>query len=120
MRYHATTETIEHITQLVYQVRPGWDPALVRIILRSHVAHVDGNDLAIAALRCASNETMPGPKAIGWRGPHWRDLDTRPPEVKGVLWCEVCGKVESRCLTERWADDDHDFEPTGRPVRSGR
>lgn len=120
MRYTAGPDTLDHIVQLVWQVRPGWDPDLVRLVLEHHVTHVDGNDLAIAALRCASDENMLTPKTIGWRGPHWRDLDTRPHEVKDPRWCAVCMKPEPRCETERWADDDHTFEPMARPVRSRR
>lgn len=120
MHYTATIDTIDHIVQLVEQVRPQWDPALVRIVLLSHTSHVHGNDLAIAALRCASDENMPSPKAIGWRGPHWRDLGSKPPEVKDQQWCGICTKPESRCRSERLADDDHDFEPTRTAPRTRR
>lgn len=117
MRYQATTDTIDHIAALVFQVRPGWDPSLVRVVLHSHTAHVDGNDLAIAALRAAHDPNLPTPKAIGWRGPHWRDLDTKPPEVTDSVWCGICRKPEHRCVTERvGVDDDHAFEPTARPA----
>lgn len=120
MRYTASTETIEHIAALVEQVRPEWEPALVKIVLHSHTAHVDGNDLAVAALRAANDPRLPTPKAIGWRGPHWRDLDTKPPEVTDLQWCGICYKPEPRCVTERIGDDDHPFEPSARPPRGRR
>lgn len=121
MHYTATHDTIEHIVELVVQVQPGWDAGLVRVVLHSHTAHVDGNDLAIAALKYACSPNAVGPKGIGWRGPHWHDLDTKPVEIKESKWCGVCGKLgEPRCRIERLADDDHEFEPTDRAVRNVR
>lgn len=120
MSYTASAEVIDHIVGLIQQERPQWDASLVRVVLHSHASQVDGTDLAIAALRCAKDEKMPSPKAIGWRGPHWRDLATKPAEVKEQQWCGICTKPESRCRTERLADDDHEFEATGRPVRTRR
>lgn len=120
-RYTASHDTLSHVIALVEQARPEWDPGLVRIVLHSHTGHVDGNDLAIAALRAAADLNLPGPKSIGWRGPHWDGLGTKPPEIKDQLRCVVCGKTEPRCYSERpGLDDDHVFEPTERPVRVGR
>lgn len=111
MSYHASTETLDHIAALVNQARPDWDAMLVRVILQGHAHQVDGNDLAIAALRAAANLDLPRPAAIGWRGPHWRDLATVPPEAERPKRCNVCGKTEPRCYTERpGRDDDHAFE----------
>lgn len=114
-RYAATTDAIEHIAALVVQQRPEWDAALVKIILHSHAGQVDGNDLAIAALRAAGNPDLPTPKAIGWRGRHWDGLGTVPPDVAPAERCFVCGKREPECWSSRpGRDDDHVFEP--RPV----
>lgn len=120
MGYTATTETIDHIAALVEQQRPEWEPALVKIILRSHVSHVDGTDLAVAALRAATNLNLPSPKAIGWRGPHWDGLATKPPEITDLRWCSVCGRREPDCYAVRHAGDDHTFEASARPPRNRR
>lgn len=109
-RYTATQDTLDHIAALVEQVRPEWEPSLVKIVLRHHCSLVDGNDLAIAALRAAANLDLPNPKAIGWRGKHWDGLDTVPLEVKSPDRCDTCGKPEPRCWSERpGRDDDHVF-----------
>lgn len=112
MSYQASPETLDHLAALVHQARPDWEPMLVRVILQSHAHHVDGNDLAIAALRAAANPDLPKPASIGWRGPHWRGLDTMPPNVAPSRRCNVCGKTEPDCYTQRpGRDDDHAFEP---------
>lgn len=111
MTYNAGPETTGHIAALVYAARPDWDTWLVRAVLLSHAMHVDGSDLAIAALRAALNPDLPGPKAIGWRGPHWDGLGTRPPEIADPERCATCGKIEPQCWSRRpGADDDHVFE----------
>lgn len=120
MRYGATLDTLDHIAALVYQQRPGWDPGLVKIVLRDLAPTVDGSDLAVAAIRAAMNDDLPGPKSIAWRGPHWRDLRTLPPDVKRKEWCAVCGRPENVCYSARHGDDDHAFEPTTKPVRNVR
>lgn len=120
MTYNAGVDTIDRIAYLVYAARPDWDSSLVRVILLSHAMQVDGTDLAIAALRAASDPSNRSPKVIGWRGPHWDGLGTRPADQRTYTWCGVCGKIEPRCLSERFGDDDHEHEPTDRPVRTRR
>lgn len=120
MGYTARHETIDHIAALVWQERPEWDESLIKIVLHSHASIVDGTDLTIAALRCAQNRDYPTPKAIGWRGPHWRGLDTMPLEVRFPDTCTTCGKPEPRCYSERPGPrtgpnaDDHRFIPKVR------
>lgn len=112
MGYTASLDTLDLVARLVEQERPDWDPVLVKLVLHSHTSLVDGSDLAIAALRAAQNRDLPTPKAIGWRGPHWRDLATQPIEVRAAERCTTCGKPEPRCVMERpGRDDDHRFEP---------
>lgn len=112
MTYTAGPEAISSITALVVQARPEWDAGLVTVVLHSHAQHVDGSDLAVAAIRAARNPDLPGPKAIGWRGPHWRDLATKPVELRDPTRCTVCGKPEPQCYSHRpGIDDDHTFEP---------
>jgi hypothetical protein len=120
MSYTASPDTIAHIAALVEQSRPQWDKLTVRVVLQSHAHEVDGNDLAIAALRCAADPKMPSPKFIGFRGPHWQGLGTTPPEAAPRPICSVCRKPEHRCYSERKGiDDDHAFEPVN-PSRSRR
>lgn len=119
-RYTASNETCSYIAALVEQQRPDWDAGLVKVILLQHAPLVDGTDLAIAALRASLDLNLPGPKAIGWRGPHWRDLETCPPEAARPKRCGVCGRLEPQCYTVRHGDDDHRFEPTDSLVRSRR
>ena len=121
--FTASSATIGHIVELVTAIRPSWDPGLVRVVLHSHADAVNGADLAIAALRCAADESMPYPKSIGWRGSHWDGLATMPLDVAPLERCDVCGKTEPRCYSERVGiDDDHAFEPrpATRPERQAR
>lgn len=116
MTYTANPPTVDHIAALVVQARPDWDLPVVRVVLNSHAPQVDGTDLAIAALRAAQNDKLPGPKAIGWRGPHWDGLGTCPPQVKAPPRCDVCGKPEPKCYDRRGVDDDHAFAPSRSSV----
>lgn len=110
--FTATPFTLDCIAELVVMVRPSWDQTIVRAVLMGHASKVDGADLAIAALRCATNLDFHTPKAIGWRGPHWDGLTTTPPEVQHAPRCQVCHKPEPRCYGERpGIGDDHVFEP---------
>lgn len=110
-RFTASPFTLDCIAELVVQVRPAWDQTTVRAVLMSHAPTVDGADLAVAAIRCATNLDFHTPKAIGWRGPHWHDLETKPAEAASPRRCGVCGKPEPRCYGERpGAGDDHTFE----------
>ena len=113
MTYAPSHETTDHLIALAVQERPDWEPGLVRLVLDDLVRKgVTGTDLAIATLRLAADPKRLPVKAIGWRGIHWRDLDSTPPEVQLSARCLVCGKPEHRCLTERpGGDDDHEYEP---------
>lgn len=116
--YNAGTDTINHIADLVFAARPQWDTWLVRAVLQGHALQVDATDLAIAALRCAKNPDMPGPKAIGWRGPHWDGLATTPPNIAATERCAICGKPEPQCYSRRpGLDDDHIFETVDQRTR---
>lgn len=111
MTYTASAETVDHLAALVQQARPAWELTTIRLVLLAHAGTVDGTDLAIAALRAAIDPNLPSPKAIGWRGPHWRDLKTCPPSAAKSPLCWVCNKPEHRCYSERkGVDDDHAFE----------
>lgn len=111
----ATASDIEAIVQLVWSVRPDWPGGIVRMVLEAHRSQVDVADLAVAAVRCASNPNMPTPKYIGWRGPHWDGTVTQPEHVAPRARCVVCGKTEDRCYSERpGIDDDHAFEAVSR------
>lgn len=113
MTYAPSHETTDHLIALALQERPDWDRGLLRLVLDDLVAkQVTGTDLAIVTLRLAADPRSLPPKAIGWRGPHWRDLDSTPPEVQPSARCQTCGKPEPRCLTERpGLDDDHAYDP---------
>lgn len=114
-RHAASVDDVGHIAALVANIRPDWDPGLVRVVLLSHRDQVDGADLAVAAIRAARNLNFRTPKSIGWRGPHWRDLDTQPIAVaRDTRRCGICGKTEPRCYSERVGPDDHEFEEPRR------
>lgn len=118
MGYRAGEQTLAHIAALVCAERPHWEEGLVKTILRAHAANVSGTDLAIASLRLALDDTIHTPKAIGWRGAHWRGLSSTPPSATLGPRCRTCGKREADCLTQRprTADpDDHPFEPREEP-----
>lgn len=118
MTYNLGPDAIDHLAYLVHAERPDWDEWVIRSILQSHALQVNGTDLSIAALRCARNPDMPGPKAIGWRGPHWRDLATVPPKMLDPERCDVCGKPEPDCWSQRpGRGDDHVFSPVPRPSK---
>lgn len=111
-RHELSLESVNHLVALVEQVRPDWDPTLVRIVLLNHRTSVDAADLAIAAVRAARNLDLPTPKAIGWRGPHWDGAITLPPEIAPRERCSTCGLAEERCYSQRpGIDDDHRFVP---------
>lgn len=113
MGYAADSKTLRLIADLVYTERPDWDPGLLFVILKDLAPYVDGSDLAVAALRAAQNRDYDTPRSIKWPRAHWRDLVSKPPEARELDRCSVCGKVESRCLSERpGLDDDHRFSPT--------
>lgn len=107
---------ISALVQLLANIRPDWDSALVAVVLHSHRDQVPGIDLAIAALRAAKSMTYSPPKAIGWRGSHWDHAKKTPHQPNEAYRCGICGKAEPRCLSDRFGDDDHPFEPTGRKV----
>lgn len=107
----ATPEDIERTAALVHAIRPEWEEWLVRQVLSAHRQRVDLPDLIEAAVRCARDSQLSTPKAITFRGKHWRDLATAPDEVTGGPRCTTCQKIEARCLTERPGPDDHPFEP---------
>lgn len=108
----ATPEDVDHLSALVSSIRPDWQAWLVRQVLAAHRDRVDLADLSEAAVRCARDSQLSTPKAITFRGAHWRGLDTAPPEITGGPRCDTCGKREPQCLTERPGPDDHPFEPT--------
>ena len=111
--YTPTYADLEAIAHLVSQARPAWPAALVLSVLQAHSSQVDGSDLAVAAIRAAKTPTFTSPKTIGWRGPHWDGLVTKPSGLLSSVRCGVCGKFEDLCLTTRIGqDDDHEFEPT--------
>lgn len=110
MSWQAELRHVQAIALLVCDERPEWDPQLVRIVLMDLATRVDGCDLARAALAAAATETVPSPKAIGWRGPHWRDLASCPPELERPRICQVCGRAEPECVSVRVGGDDHEFE----------
>lgn len=113
------TSTVDHAVALVFNARPQWDPSLVRVIFLSH-PEVDVTDLTIAALRLARDPNAYHPKGIAWRGAHWEGLDTRPTDQRTWTWCGVCGRPEPECLSVRFGGDDHEHEPTARPVKARR
>lgn len=106
-----TRADLVNITDLVRSLRPDWPRHIIEAVLQSHYHHVDLADLTQAAVRCAADPTLNTPKAIGWAGRHWRDLETQPaPVAHDNRRCDVCQKPEHRCLTERPGPDDHAFE----------
>ena len=109
---------VDHLAQLLAVIRPDWDTGLVRVVLHSHTHQVRAADLIEASIRAARVERFTSPRFIGWRGQHWDGLATRPVEAAATAWCAICGKVEHRCLSERYGDDDHEFEATRKSVRT--
>lgn len=107
---HATRDHCQAIASLAHAARPDWPEPAILSVLQSHAAQVHLADLTVAAMRAAQRPEFRTPRAIGWRGPHWDGAKTLPVEVAAKDRCDTCGKVESRCLTERpGLDDDHVF-----------
>ncbi len=116
-QHRATTQDLASIVQLVSEMRPDWDSNLISLVLIAHRDQVDAADLAVAAIRAAQDPEHRTPKVIGWRGHHWDGARTKPPRIRDLEICGVCGKPEDRCYSERPGhDDDHDFEPTRKLV----
>lgn len=109
---HGNPVTLAHLSALVHAVRPDWPEYAVSSVLQAHASSVRLGDLCIAALRAAQDPTFRTPRTIGWRGPHWRGLETVPSDARPAERCDTCGKPEPRCLMERpGRDDDHPFTP---------
>lgn len=109
------SDTLDHLADLLADLRPDWDRWLISAVVRSHPS-VPVLDLATAAIRLAGDPTKPV-KAIGWRGPHWAGIASAPPVLAwSTPRCDVCGKTEDRCWLERPGPDDHPFTP--RPARA--
>lgn len=108
----AGPESLRAIAYLVHQANPAWDEGVTRVVLAAHAQQVNMLDLAIAALRAAATDGLPGPRAIGWRGPWWSyaPRDRLPLQLAAPQICRVCGKPEPRCYAERPGPDDHAFE----------
>lgn len=109
------TDRLGSLVDLVYDARPEWDRGLIRLVIAAHVDQCHFSDLAIAALRAARRPEVRTPKAIGWRGPHWDGLTTKPRAVEHKERCFTCGKTEPRCMFDRPGPDDHVFEPITTP-----
>lgn len=114
MTYRLGPDTAHAVAELVHAERPDWPIGVVLSVLESHAPAYTGSDLAVAAIRCAQDPASPGPKSIGWPGPHWRGLKTQPAPPVPVR-CAVCGHLEHVCAYARpGIDDDHAFEPARR------
>jgi hypothetical protein len=106
------SDVVPHVSATVCEMRPDWDEWVVGAVLRDLSQRVPVEDWAPAALLAAANLDLPSPKAIIWRGSHWDHAKVKPAEVTERERCDVCGKTESRCLTQRpGKDDDHPFTP---------
>lgn len=110
MTQHLEAQAREALATLVHELRPDWDTWLIGSVLQSHALTYPAGDLAVAAIRWASDPTSPTPKGIVWTGRHWHGLESSPAVIRSGPRCTTCGKVESRCLTERPGPDDHAFE----------
>lgn len=109
--YGASLETRTIIADLVFQERPTWDPALVRVILADLAPRMSTTDLTLLALRAAKNRDLAQPRGMLWRGPHWDGLDAEAPtRFPSRGRCSTCGKTEERCAYRPGRDDDHPFE----------
>lgn len=109
----AGPESLRAIAYLVHQANPAWDEVVTRVVLADHAGQVNMLDLAIAALRAAATEGLPGPRAIGWRGPWWSHAprDRLPLQLAKPAICRICGRPEPDCYAVRpGAGDDHAFE----------
>lgn len=107
--------TPELIGQLVEQIRPDWDPYVVRAIATDLAQRVALADLVCVCVRAASNPDLHNPRSILWRGPHWHGVKDPPPEVAPKERCRTCGKIEPRCVMDRPGPDDHPFDPMPLP-----
>lgn len=109
---YADHQACQTLADLVIKLRPKWDRWILLSVLQSHAHNVTLEDLTVASVRVASDPTIDTPKAIGWKSRHYRDLDTAPVMVhKQRERCDVCGKTEERCITERPGPDDHAYTP---------
>lgn len=108
-------DAVEKVTDLVMELRPEWDEYVVRAMARDLSQRLPLDSWVPAVIRGAATPDLPQPRAILWRGPHWDHTKQRPPEVQERDRCDVCGKVESRCVMARpGVDDDHPFTPKRR------
>lgn len=116
---HADHHARVALAEIIIKIRPAWPHWLICSVLQAHAHNVTLEDLTIAAVRVAMDKTIDTPKAIGWKSRHYRDLDTAPMIVsKQRERCDICGKTEERCVTDRPGPDDHVYTPhTPEPRR---
>lgn len=94
---------IPALVSIVLDLRPGWDPYVVRAVLADRRAHSDAAQLVRAAVEAASDATVHDPRAIAWA--LRRDTSTPLPR------CENCGQTADRCARRPGVGDDHEFVP---------
>jgi hypothetical protein len=85
--------------------KPGIEDALGRARDRASAP-----DLALAAIRAASEPMNRTPAVIGMDGPHWREA-SKPPHPEAVSSegrCSICSQAQDKCRSLRAGD--HEFE----------
>ena len=118
-----TRAQAEQIAQLAAASRPHgarrWDiPGIVAAI--GKVQHLALADVAMAALRGASDRSLDTPGAIANTGSScWRERLSEPGSTRRPFdrqrSCQICGFEREDCA-RRWAKhptDSHEFEPIG-------
>ena len=108
------------LTRFICQLRPDWDRHGVEHHLGKARDMASAPDLAIAAIKAATNAHNRTPAVIALPGEHWRTttVETAPRHVVPAgERCTTCGQDRERCRRlSALPDDGHAYAPAGAQV----
>lgn len=104
------------LAAFLHELRGDWDRPGIIAELGKARAMAPASDLAIAAVRAASDPNNRTPAVIGMEGAHWRGSAVAPKRTfVRAETCGICSLPRNACEL-RWAHD-HDFESLNHPDR---
>lgn len=111
-----TREQAGHIAALVQTIRTGWDTRAIIAVL-GEVARYDVADVVHAAIRCAEDQTMRTPTAIGFLdADHWRPT-IRAVETPAEAEARKQAQLDEAEERQRRRESETDDERAARAAR---
>lgn len=106
------------LARLLHELRADWDVEGVHRFVMIARDKGSGPEVAVAAIRAASNPHNRTPAVIPMDGEHWRTPVTagrattpRPRPLLPEERCRTCNRSEAECLGPLHPLDGHTFEP---------